>query len=493
MSCAKEQEKIKNKNKNRGGKAGPPDPKGKLQSKKNNKKKEKQPSYAGGSSVASEAAKRWMEMIIDPMNAETIRSPAGTSGLCSKAKFVESHDITYADTLNGEYSIIARPSAVWPLMIAKSPARYPPVGNAELSGKSILLTHSNLSADPGFPTEGVLHVSGDGTAEIAVALRPVADAALTTHQAFPITCQIANITAHAVNEGKDDHYVQSYLRADAGNWVATSAPVFCPAKSGVNLFNATLGGVRTAVTLVICTKAGVPTNPAGVYTGLSLSITFNGFVQVGAGDGSVHSFVKRSLIDSITIENVRITAMCLLVTNMAAATHDGGEIVIGNTRQSTIFGAKTSPDLMNRIKKLPEANRWHSGRTAGGGFCFYAPDDFRSYEPGPLDQINFDDNALAAAGILDVGGSVRVIATYVVEFYTRSELFERAMGPIWNDQYKLTHAILQKTRMASGNEDHESMIENISKKVGSAWDWAWAHKAQIEVGANVVYGLAMAL
>lgn len=101
------------------------------------------------SSPYSSPVQDWVSMVLTPYSASVVKSPASSSILCSKTRIIESRDISYADTLGGYFSVIVRPSLVYPLMIAKSPERFPAVGSTEILGSTISLIYSNLSSDPG--------------------------------------------------------------------------------------------------------------------------------------------------------------------------------------------------------------------------------------------------------------------------------------------------------------------------------------------------------
>jgi len=449
--------------------------------KKSKKKKMQSPS--------SSPAQEWANMVLNPYSAPVVKSPASASVLSSKTRIIESRDISYADTMNGFFSVIVRPSLVLPLMIAKSPQRFPAVGSTELSCTTYDLVYAKDHSDAGFPTSGNLAIKS-GTGSILQALQPIADAALTTHNGFEVLVTGGqNWTCTIANTGKSEHYVQLYFRQEGVNWNPQGSAVLCAPNSSVSLINGNPATNRSAFTVAITTKAGVPSNPDTDYKGLTLTTTFYGYIPVGTTAGSVYEFVKRSIVDTAGVENCRVTAACLLVSSMAAATKDGGELVIADTKQSTVYSANSTSSLMSTLKALPEGNRWHSGIMRDGGYSFYVPDDMISYEPHDYTTVNFEDNCVVAAGKLDEGGSVRIIATFIVEFYTKSQLFERSMGPTWTQEYKMAHALLQRGRMASGNEDHENMVKRIANNLGKIWNWAMENRGKLELGGEILYSL----
>lgn len=457
------------------------------------KAKGKEPARADSkpSHRSNTAVKQWISMVLNPMEAPVVRSPSANSLLASKARFILNTDIAYADTLNGYFTVVARPSAVFPLIVAKSPARFPAFGSVELALSTVALKFSTSATDAGFPDSGrALVKSSSDVVEVGIQTLP--DSAILAHNGFEIYASSAyNTTVVVTNDGGADYYVQGYCIQYGSTWATFGVPTFIAKKSSAILINATSATSWAAITIAICTKAGVPANPGTDYSGLSLSASFYGFIPIASTAGSVSNFVTQKIADTASVENCRVTAMSLLVTNMGSATHDGGEIVVGDTRQSTVYSSKSTLELMQTLKALPEGNRWYSGIMRGGGYTFYVPDDMTSYEPHSYDTVNFNDNCCVAAGIIDNGGSVRVISTFVVEFYTKSQLFERSMGPTWTAEYKLAHAYIQRGRMASGNEDHESMTARIANNISKAWNWAWEHKALLEAGGEIAMALLL--
>lgn len=453
------------------------------------KSKSKKGKKAAKPSYSSNPVQEWTNMILNPYSSTVVKSPATTSILCSKTRIIESRDISYADTLNGYFSVIVRPALVYPLMIAKSPQRFPAAGSTEIMGSTINLVYSNTGSDPGFPISGQIAYKAGGSSILSAA-SPIADAALTTHLGFEALITIGlNWTATVQNTGKTEHYVQLYFRQEGVNWNAQGSAVLCSPGGSVSVVNGNPATNRSAFSLAICKKDGTLANPDTEYTGLILTTSFFGYIPVGTTGGSIYEFVKRSIVDTAGVEGCRVTAASMLASSMAAATKDGGELVIANTKQSTVYSANSTATLMSTLKALPEGNRWHSGIMRDGGYSFYVPDDMSSYEPHSYTTVNYDDNCVVAAGKLDEGGSIRIIATYIVEFYTKSQLFERSMGPTWTDQYKMAHTLIQRGRMASGNEDHETMVKRIGENVRKVWNWALENRGKLELGGEILMSL----
>lgn len=78
------------------------------------KSKSKKGKKAAKPSNSSNPVQEWTNMILNPYSSTVVKSPATTSILCSKTRIIESRDISYADTLNGYFSVIVRPALVYP-------------------------------------------------------------------------------------------------------------------------------------------------------------------------------------------------------------------------------------------------------------------------------------------------------------------------------------------------------------------------------------------
>jgi hypothetical protein len=435
-----------------------------------------------------------MQMVIDPGNSPTVLSPAGTAVMCSKAKFVFSEEVAYADTVGGFFTVVARPSPIYPLIVSSAPARAPAAGIMESKATTIHGKFGPSNADVGFPLEATMKISEVVSKKVhAIPLTPITDAANVTHLAFNVTTSAATrLSVTLVNHSVDDQYMKIIgIQGGAGNWVDLAPFKLIPAQTTETIYDANSPASWTALTYLVTTNGGAPLNPSRDCS-MHFSMAYWGFVPAGLLSASRLQFVRQDLVDAVSVSNVRITAASILCTNLASVTKEGGELVTANTRQSLIFSCSNTSDLMDKLKSLPENNRVKTGRVADGGYTYYVPDDFDSYSHKPYGDHTTDDNALCFAGRLDEGGLVRIQSVFIVEFYTPSPLFERNLTPTWSTHYRTLHELLQCLRMASGNEDHESMITNISNRIAKIWKFMVKHKDDIEMGGTIMLSLAAA-
>ena len=426
----------------------------------------------------------WASMLADPYGHKTVLSPAGTGNLASEAKLVRTIDLVSAtDTHDGDFAIIARPSLVDPILRVDSSDRLPSVGTDRLLLSGIF-TFLDDSTEVGKPEAGHCSVALGTDPYSAQRMLHLAPEGSPVTNAFRFTVDGNSSIIWSIHNPHDKGLYCRISRYGA-SWTA-GANTNIPGRSTIDIGMSGFGGVdQTAWTMVLTDSNNNPINP---QSKLNVSFSANallGFIPASDGSTIVGSFVDRSLVDAAHVSNARVTAMSVLVTNMASATNDGGEIVTACTRQEIAFRSQNVSDLMSNIKNLPETNRWYSGNVSNGGYTFYAPDDLESYEPNDYGHLNIQDNCCLVAGTLDPGGKVRVTIVYVVEFYTPSQLFKRRIGPAWDSQYKHALQILLAGRMASGNEEHETMVKRITKSLKSAAQFFLDNKEDIAKAAEI--------
>jgi hypothetical protein len=431
-------------------------------------------------------------MMCNPLESTVARSPSQTPLLAYATRFTKPINLAYADTLDGYFAVLARPSMLDPVLVTTNPAnRLPAVGQTSLLGDSFLWQYQATHGDAGFPATGAVRFHDDAYDQRVVWVTGLTDSAATTHTGIHLKTDSASvIKVRIYNNSTTSHEFKLMRRLEGGLWTSlTVNPVSIGRHQSVELYSSNPATNGSALTIFMCDSSGTPKNPEHT---IELEVSFDlasAAILDGTISGSVGSFVQRKFVDQAHISNCRVSAMSMLVTNMGAATHDGGELVIADTRQSIMFRSSSTANLMENIKSLPEGNRWHSGVMRNGGYTFYAPDDMESYEPSHYDNQHLDDNCCIAAGRLDVDGKVRIMCTFVVEFYTPAQVFDRSLGPTWTREYKLALAMLQTGRMASGNEDHETMTKRIANTVAKAWKWAWENKEFLEAGGQIALAL----
>jgi hypothetical protein len=237
--------------------------------------------------------------------------------------------------------------------------------------------------------------------------------------------------------------------------------------NGGTVYNANAPNTLVGLQFRLVNSAGVDT-----VTSFPVKIEVNitcASAQIPSSDTVSYSVVGSELLEVGQVSHVRATAMSMLVTNMAPPIEAGGELVIARTRQG-ILTASTPAVLMDNIKKLPEQLYWQSGNIYDGGYSWYIPDQIESYEPRPLDTIPPSDNVLVAGGIMSgTEGYVRVICTWIFEFYTPKQLFERNYNLAWSNQHRELYELLLQRPAVSGNPGHGVLIAQALALANQAW------------------------
>lgn len=401
----------------------------------------------------------WLSMMLDPGNAPIVRSPSQISQLGSICRIPKAFDIAYGDTTDGYFTVIARPSLLDPIIVAKSPQRWPNVGSADLVGSTLgkTLVFKHGAADPGYPDDGNMMWNIVSTKQVAT-IQPLADSTLTTHNAFPCNPVASVITCTVVSKSDQHRHLRLRGRVAGGAWTwVGNVTAVAPSGTAV-LYSANPGINLDALIIVMTDAASVPSNPAADENAISFNLTFNGYIASTALPGSISSFVTPDLVDIAKLNNCRVTAMSMLVTNTGPPVNAGGEVVMASTRQETVYSGKSTADLMNLLRVLSEQNRIHSGNVVDGGYSVYIPDDLSSYEPKEYSDRNFFDNCVVAAGKMTAGGQVRVIINYIIEFYTPVVYFDKRTGPVWDPKFQSALRLLKILQISSANDDHETMI-----------------------------------
>jgi hypothetical protein len=417
--------------------------------------------------------------------------------LGSKARIVHNVEINGPGTFNGYFSAIARPSCIQPLIISSNPIEFPAGGGlAAIDALTVTLDFpSSAQTHAGFPTSGSYKL---GTADdtTLVHIEPLVDTMSITIPGLRIETQSASFfTATVLNNSSDIHYFQLW-RLSAGVWASLGTVIAvtpgASTKYGTTQFAATSG---SAIAMRMVTQTGAPFTPNNAITKVHIDYTFaSARVTTALGAGSMGSFVRSQLVETGHVTNARVTAMSILCTSFANMTADDGEIVAADVRQSIAFNSSSIETLMTDIKSLPEGNRWYSGAAKHGAYTYYVPDDLTSYEPKEYTDRNIHDNCCVIAGKINpVGGLVRLQITWIVEFYTKAQLFEREMGPSWTREYQLALKYLQTTAMATANDDHENMAATIHRNVHSAWRWIMDHADDIERGVAITGSILAAV
>lgn len=456
------------------------------------------PVKAKGMRIVNSSAMAWAYMMVNPKDAPTVLSPvpADSPVTVSVARFNFVREITYANTVAGAFAVIATPAVKDPLIIQSLNPRYPSAGDTPLSGATMGLVYAGVPGDTGVPSAGYLIVSDNLTGQKVVAQTLQTQVG---HKSWAIVLPAGNvIRVGAVNKGNAVRNVRPFYLVN-GAWVAGTT-LNLMGGQGLNASDYTVpaGNTLTAFTLILTDANGTATDPDkgwGAVGDIEMSALFNsGHVDPASGPGTVGEFVSDELAEQGQLQNVRVTAMSMLVSPIGQWANIGGEIVMARTLTSNIVGSANVNELMQNLQQLNEDGRpWINVPTKDGCYGWWLPDDSSSYAPHPYAQAaDGAENVLVCAGVMSAGNSVRIVATYVVEFYSPKQVFVKKSTPSLDGPYLEAMRLLKRMPAVSTNEDHDSLISRIKMSVRNmlaqvprAISFANDHKSEILAAAEL--------
>lgn len=428
----------------------------------------------------------WAKMLANPSDFLE-RAPSSTPFLASKARFVRSFDIPYADTHDGSFAISAMP--------------FSEVCAAVTSGATIQLAATPISLTsiaPASCNEGSSYltnvmyrvVNRNTAAELGT---------ISTTDGGVINPSLGGIPVIRVATPNPFTNVQTSIRRDSPTMTAVyyrvgviDAATFnitysTPTTLNNAIYNvATVNVAGVGIVLQLCTADGTPiTNRSD----LKCTVFVDRLTATSASVSSSQSFdlLRSEVLDAGKVGNHRCTAMSMLVTNMAPPLVSGGELVIARCPFSVVSSG-VPETIMTTIKQLPEERYWRSGAIKDGGYAWWMPDDLQSYEPNPYPEASQPENILVAAGKMsDPGGFVRVLITYIFEFYTPVQLFSRDYNFTYNPMVQDLWSQLVMRPAVSANAGHAALIAGAIALAQTVYSFYQGHKDLLDPLAKMGY------
>jgi hypothetical protein len=256
------------------------------------------------------------------------------------------------------------------------------------------------------------------------------------------------------------------------------------------------GSAVDAITVLLVNSAGAVVAIPHTVDDLELTVYGSAHLDPGLTEGSVASFVSDELAEQGQLSNTRVTAMSLLVSPIGQLAQVGGEMYMARTNARNIVRDVSITDLMTTISQNNDPNMWINTPVSRGGYGWWMPDDASSYEPRPYGSFEESDNVLVAAGRMEPGNSLRIHASYIVEFYTPKQVFEKEYGPPLAGAYEAAFNQLLQAPAVCQNEDHEALIAKIKRglrsalsAIDSATTWASQNRAAIMAATSAATAL----
>lgn len=435
-------------------------------------------------------AREWGLMLGSPQD-HLVRAPSNTPYLASCTRFVRSVDIPYAQTDNGAFTVAMLPNALQALAVSGAPTTVP-VATAEISLVSPSVAPAVISAGVPDVTSGLLLVNTESDTAGTTNFQDLTTFdPLLLNRFGVIVDGVQNSTIEASLTGLTfsfgQYFQMSILRLIGG--VTSLLPIgpVTSVRGGVWLSPTyTIPNTVTvkAVLITRVTSAGV-TQTSNIDWDCNVQINLtNGRVPISGGSTNL-SLTKSELVEAGRVTLQRCTAMSLLITNMAPPLTSGGELVMARTNFNVLENGGGAQAIMDTIKRLPEERYWRSGPIVDGGYSWWLPDELASYEPLPLGDTPPTENVLVAAGIMSAAdGFVRVIATWIFEFYTPVQLFSRNYNCTYSQAHRDMFNVLAREKACSANAGHFALLAGLAAAAKTVHEFYQSHQKIIDPLVN---------
>lgn len=437
----------------------------------------------------NKAALAWSKMLSNPSDFLE-RAPSQTPFLASKARFVRSFDIPYSETRDGNFAIAAIPSS----QVCAA------VSSADDQIVSVPAPLALLSLTPGSTDSGDSYLNNtfmrvlNNATQFEYGTMPFVDGSQIDPSLANIPGLLINAPAATVlavdlipsSQSQSGVYFRIGVHRTVANTIQYSSAVAINAAPT----NFTVADDSDFLFIQLCTSTGVAVaHREDLKLNISVTSTANMTTGVFATSASFN-LLKSEVLEAGKLGNHRCTAMSMLVTNMAPPLISGGELVAARCPFSVVNSGNPAT-IMTTIKQLPEERYWRSGAIKDGSYAWWLPDDLQSYEPTPYPEASQPENILVAAGKMsDPGGFVRVLITYIFEFYTPVQLFSRDYNFTYNQMVHTLWNRLSLSPAVSPNAGHLALINSAIALASTVYSFYQQHRELIDPAMKAAYGLA---
>lgn len=166
------------------------------------------------------------------------------------------------------------------------------------------------------------------------------------------------------------------------------------------------------------------------------------------------------------VEEGRLAAMSMLVTNTSAEMFKSGQIYMARVPKAELVGY---PRLDTVFSKLSE-NYKYTGKAETGGYAYWCPSDARLNSLLPVnDALGYlKQETLLVCQIRSVNltqaPSFKVRCNWIYDFYTPNQLFEKRATPEWTEEYGRMLQVVAQMPAASCNPEHFEAFKNLIKR-----------------------------
>lgn len=420
-------------------------------------------------------AENWAKMLVDS-NAKQVIAPSAVPRPTVSSRLVRSLDIPYTDTNAGYTTVVLNPDpkATYGQLTA---ADYPVGGPGEVS-----LVSRNLKFPAGVdsPSQGYFEIQDDrGT--VAGITRVIPDGGIlfparAGNALIPFQCALGVVVYMGIDP-QTGTYICVYSVDNTGAVAVEKANAYYA--SGTNSIQFTL--TANCEYLLIARRDSANVNAPPQYDApIYLTIHSTAASVLSTATNTTIDVVPTELLEQGRVSHAYMTSGQLMVTNLASPYDAGGEIVIARVLKS-MLAYPTTASLMEAIKSLSEKDVWKSLPLVEGGYGWYFPDDFDSYQPHPIDQHNRNDNVVVACiKMASAQGQIRVNFTSTWDYYSPAQILQKKVGHTWCDESRAMLEMLSTKPAVSGNPTHVALVAGLKAAASAASKFYLANKAIID-------------
>lgn len=438
---------------------------------------------------------RYAKQMENPRNisAPSVLPDLGANSVCAR-KYQRT--VSYTQATYNKLRIAMFPNLFLPGFVVGGSAQTIPVAAA---GPLIMQGTIESSSDAKTSTKGVLRMKDTVSVSAAGALAPIVDAAAEARKGF--TCAVAsgtlikavfkNLNHTGLLSTTPSPYVNLAFAAAAGNWVLALATGVLPEGKEAS-FECTVpaGGPFTKMSIWL---AGTQNQKVNVE--MSLSFSAAQFVTT-ASSSFAPAFSQQIIDQNITMG--RVTHMSCFVQNTTSELSSTGTIVAARVPVGFDLAAEDG-NWIQSASTLPD-NRHYIGPMKNGAYVWWMPEQQDEFQIDNIaqKQQQYQDANYLLVEIPDwvAGATVEVTYTWIVEFYTSSQNFEKIVPPVKTELFDVMWHVLSRMPAASCNPDHEDytkdMLAKVKHVVLTAQGFYDRHKDLIHgIGRAVATGLEL--
>jgi len=391
--------------------------------------------------------------IIDPGNAvEIVNTPCPNSAYVVAKRFTRVVDYALPAG-QSQFSIFMSPNLSMPGFITNTGSTVFPAVSSTLSYTGTLSCVGSTSPVGASDVKAYGQFTSTTSETVLVHTVQVIDAALVAYPGYLLAGPggiAAEFACTYQNDSEQEIRIQAVLRTPAGNWAGMGA-VVVPAGSIAyhNLNMAAFSGFAWR-----CLTPNVAAQTIKVFAGFRQAqlTTTNGIDFAPA-------FAKQILDNDISLG--RVLSLRFTATNTSNALSLGGNASCA--RVPPLFNPFDHVgDLPTSMSRLPP-NRVYQGAASTGCSCFWMPEQLDEWT---VDNVQSKIRSYSESSFLlghlsglPDGASFRIKFSWLVEFYTPTQLFSPSETPGWSPQWEEVMHLLVALDAATCNPDSSGMFD----------------------------------